>query len=148
MSRLADLSLDELHTLCTALGNAVKAMEEQKARMQEHGRRETADYIECCIQDAELLQEEAVAALMRKNRQYKGLAPKTESKAGQTQTSVFNWPVTAAPQKLSRTHSAQGVSHRFGVRHLPQGRRSVPNSARGENREHRDRRPVSISVKS
>jgi hypothetical protein len=70
---LADLSIDELHTLCIALGNGVKAMEEQKARMQEHGRRETANYIECCIQDAELLQGEAVAALICKNGQYNGL---------------------------------------------------------------------------
>jgi hypothetical protein len=138
MSRLADLSVDELHTLCTALGNAVKAMEEQKTRMQEHDRRETADYIECCIQDAELLQEEAVAALMRKNGRYKGLAPKTENKAGQARNSVFTPSVAAAPRKLSRTQSAQAVSQRFGVRHLPRGGRGVPNSG-GEKREHREK---------
>ena len=103
MPRLADLSVDELHTLCTALGNAVKAMEEQKARMQEWGRRETADYIECCIQDAELLQGEAVKALVLKNGQYKGAAPKVETKAGQAQDSAsFKRPVAAAHRKLSR----------------------------------------------
>ena len=103
MPRLADLSIDELHTLCTALGNAVKAMEEQKARMQERGRRETADYIECCIQDAELLQREAVEALVRKNGQYKGMAPKVESKRSQAPDSAsFKRPAAAAHRKLPR----------------------------------------------
>jgi hypothetical protein len=78
-------------------------MEEQKARMQERGRRETADYIECCIQDAELLQGEAVEALVRKNRQYKGVTPKVESKAGQAQDSAsFKRPMAAAHRKPSR----------------------------------------------
>lgn len=54
-------TLDELHTVCTMAGNAVKNMDRVRVEMKHRGA--TARYMDRCIDDAEELLEAAVDAL-------------------------------------------------------------------------------------
>lgn len=63
MSRFNVFSRDELHTLATALGNAVETIIKKKSIYPA-----TANYMERCINDAEKLLIEINSALAEKDK--------------------------------------------------------------------------------